>query len=307
MEFSELAIRIGLFYAFILFGYLLGRFSLKGEDANSLLTKLLVNILMPLLVLYSLLTASPASLEEIPSIIVLALTVHLSGPIILYILIRNSDIPAKRKGAFFLCSAFNNALFIPLPLVLVFVGPMGIPIVVTFSVTQMLLMVTLGSFIGSTYGGTSIPRSSRLIKAVTFPPLLAACLAGLLLFFSFSLPGIAASILSYSGNITTYLALISVGLSVGTRYSTVNLREALRVVFVRQVLVPTITIPLLLLFALSAATTQVVMLEAIMPTAVLNVVYAGAFDLETETVATIVTIGTILLLPVIAFIPFFLG
>ncbi|NHJ12463.1 MAG: AEC family transporter [Candidatus Thorarchaeota archaeon] len=307
MEMSELVIRIGLFYGFILLGYLFGRFSMRGQAANSLLTKLLVDILMPLLVLYALLTASSTFLEEIPSVLALALIIHLSGPLIFLILIRNTNIPPKRKGVFLLCSTFNNALFIPLPFVLMFIGSAGIPIVVTFSLTQMLLMVTFGSMIGSTYGDTSTPWKSRVTKALTFPPLLAALLAGFLLLLDFSLPELAVSWLAYTGDITTYLALVSVGLSVGTRYSSVNLRDALSVVLVRQAIVPLVMVPFIFLFALSPATTQVVILEALMPAAVLNVAYAGAFDLEIETAATIVTIGTILLLPVIPFILFFLG
>jgi hypothetical protein len=44
-----------------------------------------------------------------------------------------------------------------------------------------------------------------------------------------------------------------------------------------------------------------------MPAAVFNVVYAGAFELEIETAATVVTVGTILLLPVMLFLPLFMG
>jgi predicted permease len=41
-----------------------------------------------------------------------------------------------------------------------------------------------------------------------------------------------------------------------------------------------------------------------MPPAVLTVVYAKNFNLDSEKAATIVTVGTLLLLPVILFIPF---
>jgi predicted permease len=44
-----------------------------------------------------------------------------------------------------------------------------------------------------------------------------------------------------------------------------------------------------------------------MPPAVLTVVYATSFELDAERAATIVTVGTILLLPIIPFIPILLG
>ncbi len=307
MQISELAIRIGLFYGFIIFGYILAHLSEKGEDVNTIVTKVLVNILVPLLVLYALLTASPTSLVELPAIIALAILIHISGPVALFMLQGRSDIASEKKGTLFLCSTFNNALFIPLPIVLMFLGPIGVPIIVVFSLIQMILMVSLGSFIGSTYGGVDTDWRERVVKALTFPPLLAAVLAGLLLLVGFALPEPIIPMLSYSGDITTYLALLSVGLSFGTKFSTANLRDALHVVLVRQVIVPLITAPFVFLMTLSAVTSQVILLESIMPAAVLNVVYAGAFGLDVETAATIVTLGTILLLPIIPLLPLFMG
>jgi predicted permease len=200
-----------------------------------------------------------------------------------------------------------NALFIPIPLVLMFVGTSGLPIVIVFSLTQLALLSTLGAFMGAAYGGGEAGRNQIIKDVLTFPPFIAAIFAVILFFANVQLTGPLADILSYTGSITTYLALITVGLGIGIRFSLVEVRAALEVVGIRQVLVPLITIPIILLSGLSQLSQSIIILEVLMPPAVLTVVYAKSFNLDYEKAATIVTVGTLLLLPVIPFIPLLFG
>ena len=75
--FDALFTQIVLFYGFIIAGYLIARVSGKGHIVNKHLNTLLINVLVPLLVFYALLTSTPASLVEIP--IFLAITVVIRG------------------------------------------------------------------------------------------------------------------------------------------------------------------------------------------------------------------------------------
>ena len=92
-------------------------------------------------------------------------------------------------------------------------------------------------------------------------------------------------------------------MGIGIRFSLVEIRAALEVVGIRQVLVPLITIPLILISGLSQVSQSIIILEVLMPPAILTVVYAKGFNLDYEKAATIVTVGTLLLLPIIPFIP----
>ena len=125
-----LMIQITIFYSFILVGYLISRLSGKGKITSKYLNSLLINILVPILVFYSLLTSTPTSIIEIPIFLVIAIAIQLLGPALLYLRLRTADMSDKTKGALFICSAFNNALFIPLPLALMFLAPTSVPFVV---------------------------------------------------------------------------------------------------------------------------------------------------------------------------------
>lgn len=304
---DALFIQIGLFYGFIVIGYLLARLSGKGQAVNKHLNSILINILVPLLVFYVLVTSAPSSLVEIPVYLLLAVIIHLLGPALIYFRLRGSEMMVQTKGSLYISSTFNNALFIPLPLVLMFLGPSGVPFVILFSLTQMTLFVTLGSFMGATFSEKDAGWNKIARDALLFPPFLAALFALIFLIFGFVLPEPVSTILSYNPSLTTYLALLSVGLGVGIRFSLADVRVAMNVIAVRQLIIPIIMLPVILLSGLSQIPIQVLILESLMPPAVLVAVYAAGFGLDVETASTTVTVGTLLLLPIIPFLPLFLG
>jgi len=296
--------QFGLFYGFILIGYLVARLSGRGKEANHYLNLLLVNILIPILFIYTLITAAPDAITELPIIVAIIVLIHVLGPILMYLHLKRRDYDNSTKGVFYICVTFNNALFIPLPLVLMFVGAIGLPIVIIFSLTQMTLLATLGSFMGAAFGGDNGGYGKITKDALTFPPFIAAIIAVILFLVNIQIPGDVAYVLSFSGPITTYLALIAVGLGIGVRFSLVEIRAALEVVSIRQILIPILVIPVIIFSGLSQLPASILILESLMPPAVLTVVYAKSFKLDSEKAATIVTVGTLLLLPIIFFIPF---
>ena len=303
----DTTIQFGLFYGFILVGYLIAKLSGKGKEVSHYLNLLLINILIPLLFINTILTTSPEAMDEIPVIIAFTVAIHLLGAFLMYIHLRRRDYEDSTKGVFYICATFMNALFIPIPLVLMFIGSSGLSIVIIFSLTQLALLATMGSFMGAAFGGGNTGSSKIVRDVLTFPPFIAAIFAVSLFIANVQLTGNIAYALSSVGSITTYLALIAVGLGIGIRFSLVEIREALEVIAIRQVLVPLIIIPIVLLSGLSQLPASILILEVLMPPAVLTVVYAKSFGLDSEKAATIVTVGTLLLLPIIPFIPFILS
>lgn len=303
----DLALQMMVFYGFIILGYLTARLSGKGEFLNKHLNSLLINILVPILVIYTLLTASPDTVSEIPMIILFAILIQVIGPALMYLRLRFGEYDSATKGVFYICVTFNNALFIPLPIAVLFLGAGAVSIVIIFSLTQMILLVTVGSFMGAAFSEQDASWNDVIQQAIKFPPFLAALIAILLFFLSIQIPGIIATPLSYVGPVTTYLALISVGLNLGIRFTLLDVRSAMNVIGIRQFLAPLLILPVVVVSGLSSIPASIVLLEALMPPAVLTVVYATSFGLDAERAATIVTIGTLLLLPLVPFLPLFLG
>ncbi len=305
---EELAINIGLFYIAIVLGYLVTRMSNKSESLSKLLTTLLINLLLPLLIFGTLLSESGvAVVAELPLIVLLTIICHLASFALLFIILSRREIERGKKGAMLLCVTFNNAIFIPIPLAMMFIGQGGVSVIIMWSLTQIPLMATFGAFLGAFYSRNETSYSSMVKKTLIFPPFIVAILALILISIGFTLPEPVQSALSINGTITTYLALFVVGLELGRRFSLTEMRDALEVFAVRQVIVPLMIFVFLIILGLSKVTSQVILLEAMMPPAVLTVVFAANFELDSETAATIVTVGTLLLLPLVIFLPLILG
>ncbi len=298
---------MGSIYGSIVVGYVLAKISGRGQEVNKYLIALLVNLLVPILVIQSLLTSSLETLVEIPSLLIAALIVHLSGTLIMYLRLWRSTIENRRRGVLLLCSTFQNALFIPLPLAILFIGEEAIPFVIMFSLTQMILLVSVGSMIGSRYSESGTNWREIAGQWLKFPPFLAAIIAFALLLIGVTLPSELVALLSYNGTATTYLSLVTVGLGIGTRFSKADIMGSLEVAAVRQMIVPFLIAIVLPFLTLSELATKVVIIEALMPPAVFTVVFAGGLKLDTESAATAVTVGTLLLLLVIPLLPVLLG
>jgi len=307
MQALDLALRMGFFYVFILLGFAVAQKTKRTDHLAKVSTSLILNLLLPILILQSLLAAPANVLTELPTVILLGLLTHLLGFILLLVVFHRRTVDKAKSGALLLCVTFNNAMFLPIPLVLIFIGEAGIAIVTIFAIIQMALFVTLGSFIGATYGGGTLDLKSIVRKAVLFPPFLAAGLAAILFALGFTLPTEVTSVLEYNGIVTTYLALFVVGLGVGTSFSLSGLRSALEVISIRQMLVPAVIGVILLVSDISNLTARVILLEALMPPAVLTVTYANRFKLDAETAATTVTVGTLLFMLFVLFLPLIIG
>jgi predicted permease len=225
----EIALRLSVFYIFITLGYLTTRFTTKAKEFNKKVTALLLYLLMPLLILNTLLSFSTELVNELASIALLTILVHVVGLVIIFLRLRMLDMLKRTKGSLLLCATFNNALFLPVPLVLIFIGEAGIPVVAMFSIIQMGLSVTIGSMIGSYYSDTHTHWKSSVRKALLFPPFIAALFGLTLLVIGFSFPSEISTAISYVSTVTTYLALFVVGLNIGTIPSSTKILRSLEV------------------------------------------------------------------------------
>ncbi|MCF2137401.1 MAG: AEC family transporter [Candidatus Thorarchaeota archaeon] len=305
--FVDLTVRLGLFYVFIVFGVLIARFYHRSDDLNRFITNVLIYLLLPPLFIKTFLGATLDVLTEMPTIIVMTLVMHVLGLSLLLLFYRGRVQDTRKKGAHLLCVTFNNGIFLPIPLALIFIGETSIPIIAIFSITQMLLFATLATLIGVRYSDTAPDWPATIKRTLTFPPLLAAIMGMILMLLGVQMPSSLEPILAVNSMVTTYSALFVVGLGLGSNLTLTDIKSAIPPITIRQAIVPLIIALLLLLIAPPLVTGQVLLLEAMMPPAVITVVFATALKLDSEAAATVVTIGTILLLPVIPLFWFFLA
>ncbi|MHA1770865.1 MAG: AEC family transporter [Candidatus Thorarchaeota archaeon] len=305
--FTDLTLRLGLFYVFIMLGVLIARSYHRSDDLNRVITNVLIYLLLPPLFIKTFLGATLDVLTEMPTIIVMTLVMHILGLTLLLLFYRGRAQDTRKKGARLLCVTFNNGIFLPIPLALIFIGEDSIPVIAIFSITQMILFATLATLIGVRYSGTAPDWPATIKRTLTFPPLLAAIIGLVFMLLGIQMRSSLEPILSINSTLTTYSALFVVGLGLGSKLTLTDIKSAIPPIAIRQAVVPLIIAFLLVLIAPPLVTGQVLLLEAMMPPAVITVVFATALKLDSEAAATVVTIGTILLLPVIPLFWIFLS
>lgn len=303
-QWIDLAWRLAVFYVFIVLGILISRKLQENDTVERFVTQLLINVMLPLLMIDTLLDTAGELLSEVAIIVPIAVLAHVLGLLIFYPRVRGLDLDNSKKGALLLCVTFNNAVFLPVPLVLMFMGDVGIPVIALYAVVEMILLAIVGTALGAAYNVSEAKRLEMIKKALLFPPLLAVLLGLFLASLGLQIPSIFSPITSANSTAITYLALLAVGLSLGRNIASSEIRTALEAVGVRQVLVPLVMWVILAFAMVSDTTRSVLLLEAMMPPAVFTVIYASALKLDSETAASVVTIGTLFLLPVVPFLAF---
>ncbi|NWF95701.1 MAG: AEC family transporter [Candidatus Thorarchaeota archaeon] len=303
----DVGLKLVLFYAFIAFGYSFGRLYHDSQRVNRAAGSLIVNVLIPVLIVQTFLTSPIGVAEDFLLIVVVTVTIHLLSVAMVSAVMLSDTNPPATRGAFLLAGTFPNGVFLPLPVTLMFIGGVGVPVIVVFSIVQMTILSTLGSTIGSLYGAEHVRWLQIVKKTLLFPPLLAVAFILPVLLIGARVPDALVPALSSVGSITTYLALFSVGLALCSGLGTLRVRSTAKVLVIRQVLVPLAVALLLIVLTPTPVTRMVLLIEAMMPPAVITVALSTSFGLDYEAAATAVILGTVVFLPLVPLIPLIIG
>ena len=336
MEFNflEILFRISVIYGLILLGSIV-RSLMKDPDNSSLnkyLTKIILTIFFPYLVISSILNIDTNSFFIVFLSIFFCLVVIFSGFLSVLLYSHFRSIPDQTLGSMFLAVSFPNSVFLPFPLILILIGIQGLTTATLFAVTIIIIQNTLGSFLAIKYGSQDQRHSSldftKIIKKVLlFPPTL-SMLVGFSLkiifqpdsfvdFFSF-LPFSSNQLNSVTDSISwisLIFALLLVGLTFNLSFSSLGNRFLLSTSFFRLIIAPIAGLLFLLivynfLFPLEVAQSQFIIpliIQAFSGPAIINIAFSKEFSLDVESESvyiTIITLFSLFILPFLVFLAF---
>ncbi len=202
-------------------------------------------------------------------------------------------VPAETSRAFLFHCLMNNYLFLPLPMVLFLYGERGVALLVYSSVGYELILWTLGVFL---FTGKKEPFSRR-IKQMISPPFVAlllglaiVCIRDLL---AVQLSGMAAALSESLVFVAQMLGQGTVAVSVivaGSRFAVMKSQTILgwRIWFVsaiRLIVVPLAFIPLLAWLPLEPMARGILVIVAVMPSAMVSVLFSERYGGDSEFIA----------------------
>ncbi len=263
-------------------------------DIRSALSRVIVRITLPCLIVASL-TGTELSAQLLQNALIVY-GVALAGMALLYginyAVGKLLGLVGPTHTIHALASSFGNVSFLGYPLLLALFGETGLFYGVVFTFANDTLLWTFGVFVLSRDSGM---RGKKALKNLINPSTVSFALAILMLVLRLRFPPVIHETLQGIGDLTTYLSMLFIGMTLAT----IPLRNIYRKygiyvsVAIKMLLAPIGLILLLGLTGLDETAAAVIVLELAMPAPTMVSILAHEYHSDTQYAAEFMFVTTI--------------
>ena len=276
-------------------GYFFTKDGYFNEDTGGLFTKIIVNISLPPMIVYSL-TTSFTKLELLNSFVYML--IPLAGVLVCGLLgfagAKLTGVAPHRQGVFITMFLASNTIFIGMPVNLALFGEKSVP--------HLLLYYAVNTTVFWTFGIWLIHRDAGLkgsiftkenMKKLVNPPFTALWLGFLVVFCQLKFPEFLLNSMKYIGGLTTPLSLLFIGIT----FKYIRLkeipfdREMVVLMFGRFILSPGVVLLLGLFFKLPPLMLKVFVIQAGMPIITQSAISASSCGADYKYATSMVTVS----------------
>ena len=300
--------------ALIVLGYFL---QVKGwfhNDFGNDLSKLIMNVAMPVSIFVSVLKY--LTLEKLISLsggLIYTFIAFALGYIVAFLSVKVLKVAPGRRGTVINTFVNANTIFIGLPLNIALFGDDALAYFLIYYITNTISTWTLGVFLmtSDSKDGKKKQESKFNWKKLLPAPLLGFIVSVVFLVINIPLPSYVSNTLSYVGGLTTPLSLIYIGIVLAKAgIKTIHFdKDSILALVGRFILSPLLMFLVLKLMAPQMATAeyQTFMIQSATPALAVLPILANQGDGDVEFSTNIVTLSTILFVIVIPIIQTLIG
>jgi len=296
---------ISLFIA-IFIGFVAAKSGYLPEKCKDAISKVIVKITLPLLILTSLLskdltadTAKNACVAALAAVVVV-ITLYFAG----ILTAKLFKLLEPKKTLHAILSATGNVVFLGYPVITAVYGTDGLFYAVIYGMVNDILLWSLGVYL--------INKSSKnenkkdALNKLLNPNTISFLIGIPLMFLKVKLPPVIHETLSGIGSLTTYLSMIFIGMvlsqiDIKKIYKRVSM---ISTVIVKMILAPVAAAFLLKNFGINPITCGAIILEIAMPAQTVTSIIANEAGSDTQYAAEYIflsTIASIVTLPLVYF------
>lgn len=233
-----------ILYGMAILGYIVRKKGILNENANDVLTQLILTVTLPALILFSLdISFSFTIVKEFlwlisMSVYILGLSIFIAGW-----MRRRSKLPENQKSVYEGLTIFGNQGFIGYAVCYVLLGEQGVVYLTIFNLCYLLLIWTYGIYL----------FNKRIVtvswKSIFLNPGILSTLSGLVIFLlPIRLPELISTGLETIGKMTIPLSMMMIGILIAN----VKMKEAFifmkniylwKSTFVKLLLIPILLLP----------------------------------------------------------------
>ncbi len=266
-------------FSIIGIGFIFARFKKISLEP---IIEVLLYLTIPSLVISSL-AKKPLVMAEVTAVSLAACGVVFGTGIISFLYLRL--INRKELRGFYLPTMFMNSGNMAFPLALLAFGEEGLAIAIIYYVAISILVYSLGIYIAKGQGGFS-----EIFKL----PLIYASIAGITLNLTdTTLPKSILSTVEILGNATIPLMLVSLGYRLHSIHLT-SLDISIAGALIRIAGGASIAYLITVTFGIDGLNQKIIVLSSSMPSAVINFIVSYRYKLQSELVASIISVSTVL-------------
>ncbi len=280
-------IKIVSFLILIFLGFFLKKIKFLNENEGELLRKILFNVSLPSLVMYSIITSNfTGNFYKIFLIVPLSMIIQF----IIAFLIGNVYFKDKKELAtLILISVMGNTAFLGYPLVEMFFSSKNLPFGIFYDqvhfYTFLILIYPLLTFISKS--------ENRSLKSSFITPPVIAFLVSLIL-RNFFIPQVVIESLNILKQSVTPLVLLYLGINLDLNISKKDLSYLIPVIILKLIVLPYITLYISNLFKAESIIKSVSLLQSMMPTMMATIIFGSQIGLNRKIIAKAVGITTII-------------
>lgn len=286
-------------------GFVLFRLGWMPPDFNRALTRLLIHVTMPLLIIDSVLQLQQrAPLSTVLTVLGAAVSLYLILPLFGWLISRALFVPRVQRGLYIYMTTFSNVGFMGFPLISALLGPEAVFYTALFNMIFNLSSFSYGILlISSGNEAKEKPRLSMLLS----PGILLSLLAIVLYFTALPVPAPAADVIGYLGGLTTPLAMLLTGASIAS----MKLRDMIRdfrmypFILLKQIMLPLCLYPLFHLFIQNNLILNVSLIMLSLPVANSAVLFSIEYHADEKLAAKgvfLTTLCSIATIPLVVFL-----
>ena len=300
--------------ALIVLGYFLQVRGWFHNDFGNDLSKLIMNVAMPVSIFVSVLKY--LTLEKLISLsggLIYTFVAFALGYIVAFLSVKAFKVAPGRRGTVINTFVNANTIFIGLPLNIALFGDDALAYFLIYYITNTISTWTLGVFLmtSDSKSGKKKQESHFDWKKLLPAPLLGFIVSVVFLVINIPLPNFVSSTLGYVGGLTTPLSLVYIGIVLAKAgIKTIRFDKDSNVALVgRFIVAPVLMFAVLKLMAPGMVTAeyQTFMIQSATPALAVLPILANQGDGDVEFSTNIVTLSTVLFVIVIPIIQTIIG
>ena len=300
--------------ALIVLGYFLQVRGWFHNDFGNDLSKLIMNVAMPVSIFVSVLKY--LTLEKLISLsggLVYTFVAFALGYIVAFLSVKAFKVAPGRRGTVINTFVNANTIFIGLPLNIALFGDDALAYFLIYYITNTISTWTLGVFLmtSDSKSGKKKQESHFDWKKLLPAPLLGFIVSVVFLVINIPLPSFVSSTLGYVGGLTTPLSLVYIGIVLARAgIKTIRFdKDSIVALVGRFIVAPVLMFAVLKLMAPGMVTAeyQTFMIQSATPALAVLPILANQGDGDVEFSTNIVTLSTVLFVIVIPIIQTIIG